>query len=158
MAHSHTKAWTIAVYYKRNKATSQQGNPKPNWARSIQLYNFTGQPQWYLRSSVKLCSAGMVIPYRRFGTTYRAHRHMGLIGCPETSVRNYHHTLRNTSEARRSHFNRGGGLKSRINHSGMNGCRTAMCKASGKTTRLICFVWMGRAPDKTKGNAATRLP
>jgi hypothetical protein len=54
----------------------------------------------------------VVIPFRRFGTTYR-NRHqgsassgnpmptfwnlsveMGLIGCPETSVRNYHATPR----------------------------------------------------------------
>ena len=28
---------------------------------------------------------------------------MGAIGCPETSVRNYHYTLRNSPEARSSH-------------------------------------------------------
>jgi hypothetical protein len=46
----------------------------------------------------------VVITYRRFGTTYRAYLQgstdldslplkMGLIGCPETSVSNYHYTL-----------------------------------------------------------------
>ena len=57
------------------------------------------------------------IPYRRFGTTYRSHLprakkakkerresritwplEMGLISCPETSVSNYHYTLRNIPE------------------------------------------------------------
>jgi len=28
---------------------------------------------------------------------------MGLIGCPELSIRNYHYTLRNIPEERRSH-------------------------------------------------------
>jgi len=39
---------------------------------------------------------------------------MGPIGCPEMSVQNYHFTLRNTPEERRSHLRRGGSLKSRI--------------------------------------------
>jgi len=39
---------------------------------------------------------------------------MGAIGCPETSVWNFHSTLYNISEERRSHKNRGGSLKSRI--------------------------------------------
>jgi len=38
---------------------------------------------------------------------------MGPIGCPETSVRNYHDTLRCISEERKSHLLRGGSLKSR---------------------------------------------
>ena len=33
---------------------------------------------------------------------------MGPIGCPETSVRNYHHSLRNNPEERSSHLLRGG--------------------------------------------------
>jgi len=36
------------------------------------------------------------------------------ICCPETSVRNYHYTLRNSPEERGSHLLRGGSLKSRI--------------------------------------------
>jgi hypothetical protein len=36
------------------------------------------------------------------------------IGCPETSVHNYHSTLRNIPEERRYHVHRGGSLKSRI--------------------------------------------
>jgi hypothetical protein len=38
---------------------------------------------------------------------------MGMMGCPETSLRNYHNTLRNSSEERSSHLLRGGSLKSR---------------------------------------------
>ena len=37
---------------------------------------------------------------------------MGPIGCPETSVRNCHFTLRDSPEQRRSHLFRGGSLKS----------------------------------------------
>jgi hypothetical protein len=39
---------------------------------------------------------------------------MGPIDCPETSVRNYHYTLRKIPEERRYHLRRDGGLKSRI--------------------------------------------
>ena len=57
----------------------------------------------------------MVVSYRRFGTTYRSHlQGMGPIGCPETSVRNYHSTLRKITKELRSHVHRGGSLKSRI--------------------------------------------
>jgi hypothetical protein len=38
---------------------------------------------------------------------------MGLIGCPETSLQNYHPTLRNIPQERRSHLHRGGSLESR---------------------------------------------
>ena len=55
-----------------------------------------------------------VILYRRFGTTYRFHLQgsrdsssltfkMGPIHCPETSVKDYHSTLRNIPEEQRSH-------------------------------------------------------
>ena len=53
----------------------------------------------------------VVIPYRRFGTTYSSHHKgsswildiwiWGPIGCTETSVRNYHFSLRNSPEERR---------------------------------------------------------
>jgi hypothetical protein len=69
----------------------------------------------------------VVIPHRRFGTTYRSHLQgpinprrklsswtlkMGSIAFPETSVTNYHSTLHNIPEERRSHPFRGGNLKS----------------------------------------------
>jgi len=38
----------------------------------------------------------------------------GQTGCPETSVNNYQHTLRNNPEERRPHLHDGGNLKSRI--------------------------------------------
>jgi len=50
----------------------------------------------------------VVIPYRRFGTTYRSnlqdswHLKMEPVGCPETSARNYHHSLRSNVEDRNS--------------------------------------------------------
>jgi hypothetical protein len=70
----------------------------------------------------------VVILYRRFGTKYRSHLQgsrgptriffldlwalkMGPIRCPETSVKDYHSTLRNTPEERRSRQHRGGSLK-----------------------------------------------
>ena len=37
---------------------------------------------------------------------------MGPIGCPETSVHNYHYTLRNFPEERRSHLLSGESLQS----------------------------------------------
>jgi hypothetical protein len=68
--------------------------------------------------------------YRRFGTTYRSHlqvsrsssvptfrdnvsvpssrvKKTGSTDCPETSVQNYHSTLRNIPEERRSYLHRG---------------------------------------------------
>jgi hypothetical protein len=46
----------------------------------------------------------MVILYRRFGTTYPSFLllKLGPIGCPETSVKDYHSTLRNIPEERGS--------------------------------------------------------
>jgi hypothetical protein len=63
----------------------------------------------------------VVTLYRRFGITYlqvsRSPRRllkMGEIRCPETSVKGYHSTLRNTPEEHSTHQNRRGSLKSRI--------------------------------------------
>jgi hypothetical protein len=39
---------------------------------------------------------------------------MRTIGCPETSVRNYHYSLRNSPEESSSHLIRGGSLKSQL--------------------------------------------
>jgi hypothetical protein len=38
----------------------------------------------------------LVIPYRRFGTIYLDPRRWNPIGCPETSIRNYHYSQRNS--------------------------------------------------------------
>ena len=47
----------------------------------------------------------VVIPYRRFWTTYRVPSlKVGPIGCPETSARNYLYSLRNSPEEHRSHL------------------------------------------------------
>jgi hypothetical protein len=65
----------------------------------------------------------VVILYRRFGTTYLSHLKgqevqgplkIGPIRCPETSVKDYHSTLRNTTEQRSCHQHRGGSLKSQL--------------------------------------------
>jgi len=65
----------------------------------------------------------VVISHRRFGTTYRSHLQGSRIffyflpfkmlptSCPETSVKNYHHSLRNNSEERSFRLARGGCLK-----------------------------------------------
>ena len=67
----------------------------------------------------------MIISYRRFGTTYRSHLQESRtqssvsssspepIGCPETSVRNYHYSLHNSPVECGSHLLRGGSLKLR---------------------------------------------
>ena len=49
----------------------------------------------------------LIISYRGFGTTYHSHLRrsslkMGMIGCPETPVRNYLFSLRNNPEERNS--------------------------------------------------------
>jgi len=49
--------------------------------------------------------------YRVPSSRYRPLK-KGPIGCPETSVRNYHYTLRNSSEERSSLLLGGGSLKS----------------------------------------------
>jgi hypothetical protein len=63
----------------------------------------------------------VLISHRRSGLTYRSKTtqdsrtlNMGPMGCSETSVRNYHYSLRNTSEERGSQLSHGRSLKSRI--------------------------------------------
>jgi len=53
----------------------------------------------------------VLIFYRRFGTTFRSHLplrfltlKLGPIGCPETSVRNYHDMQRNNPGQRSFHW------------------------------------------------------
>jgi hypothetical protein len=60
----------------------------------------------------------LVIPYRQpIGPIFKAQEmdswpfKKGPMGCPETSVRNYHYSLRNNPEERSSHLLRGGRLK-----------------------------------------------
>jgi len=70
---------------------------------------------WVIRQRV------VVIYYRNCGTAYSSHLQcwksplkMGPIGCPETSVRNYHYSLRNNTEERSSFPLRNGSFKSRL--------------------------------------------
>jgi hypothetical protein len=78
----------------------------------------------YLRSAFFWDITQPRVVYRRLGTTYRSHLQvsrspwtawplrMGPIRCPETSVQNYHSTLSNIPEERRSHLQRDRSLKS----------------------------------------------
>ena len=76
----------------------------------------------YLNNNVKCDNCALqvitqrvvVIPYRHFGTTYRSPLKLGLIGCLETPVINYHYSLRNSPEERSSYLLRGGSLNSRM--------------------------------------------
>jgi hypothetical protein len=53
----------------------------------------------------------------KFSPTFRDNiLKMRLVGCPETSVKNYHYSLHNNPEERSSHLLRGGNLKPRILH------------------------------------------
>ena len=55
---------------------------------------------------------------------------MGPIGCPETSVRNYHYALRNNPEQCSSHLLRCGSLKSRLSSwfvEQLSGSREGLC-------------------------------
>jgi hypothetical protein len=67
---------------------------------------------WFTKQRV------VVIYYLRFGTTYLSHLQrplmVGPIGCPETSVRNYHYTLLSKPEEGSSNLLRGGSLKLQI--------------------------------------------
>jgi hypothetical protein len=56
----------------------------------------------------------VVNSYRRFETIFGPILTLedGTVNCPETSVRNYHYTLRNNLEERSSYLHRGGSLKS----------------------------------------------
>jgi len=81
--------------------------------------------RWKLCSSGSLRQSVVVISCRHFGTTYRSHLHVRTedladsceVGTdrlsPETSVRNYHYSLRNNPKGRSSHPCQGGSLKSR---------------------------------------------
>ena len=80
---------------------------------------------WNLRSALfwDITQRWVVVLYRRFGTNYLSHLQgswtswplkMGPIGFPETSVQNYHSTLCNIPEARRSQLLSGGSMSSRV--------------------------------------------
>jgi hypothetical protein len=79
---------------------------------------------WCLWGGTLLCVMAqrmVVIPYRRIGTTGPIFKGQDRtdIGFPITSVRNYHHSLRNTPEARRFRLLRG---RSLISRTGATGC------------------------------------
>ena len=72
------------------------------------------------------------IPCRRFETTcpiFEGHFKMEPALCPETSVRNYHHSLRNNPEVCGSHLLLGGSLES---------CK--VCASWHSTAALFCLL------------------
>ena len=62
---------------------------------------------------------------------------MGPIGCPETSVRKYHHTLRQGPEERSFHVVRGGNLKSRIACLVLNETQYVYCAVRNEFLNII---------------------
>jgi hypothetical protein len=109
---------------------------------SLKFYTcvcFEGQTMQTSRSALfwHITQCWVVVMYRRFGTTYRFpysrvkksknsnfltrnprtwttswRFKMGPIGCPETSVQNYHSTLRNIAQESRAHLHSAVSLKS----------------------------------------------
>ena len=106
----------------------------------------------------------MVIPYRCFETTYRFHLQgsnrmpltawslkIGPIGCFETSLWNYHSTLRKIPKESRSHLNCGGSLKS-------TAVQICSWNANNKGLLLtrwsVCVTWKPRLSRTIKGTTA----
>jgi hypothetical protein len=79
------------------------------------------RPTWALRTALcwVITQRVVVLPYRRFGTNFRHHLQFFLLlnpldgkRCTETSVRNWHYSLRHKPEERGSHLLYAGSLKS----------------------------------------------
>jgi hypothetical protein len=85
--------------------------------------------RWDLRSSGILCSVWVVVLYRRFGTTYRSHLEgTGIVGQEEKFfpwTRNYHSTLRNIPDERRSQTLV---FSTEIHHNSTTRCRHGRCR------------------------------
>ena len=89
----------------------------------LRLYDlsayFNVVTNWELRSSGLLCSEKWFsLPTFRDSLSISSSLPLKMrpIGCAETSVRNYHYSLRNSPEEGSSHLLRGGSLKSRIDN------------------------------------------
>jgi hypothetical protein len=94
-----------AVFFRR-LALIMLSVPQRKFRTAFKSYCFRYALFWGIRQR------RVVILYRRFGTTHPLGlfdpSRMGRIRCPETSVNDYHSTLRNTPEERKSHLHRGG--------------------------------------------------
>ena len=96
---------------QREKKYSEKGSRR--FLRNVYTYENCALLGHYTESSGPL------------GITYRPHLQgsRGPIGYPETSVRNYHYSLRNSSGERRSRLLRGGSLYPCTVHSTNEQCR-----------------------------------
>jgi len=116
--HLHIWAWKVKVREFSNFHSQQ----------SIGNYNNTNKNDCLLGSNIALCGICAQIfkapencarlGYYTVSTgSYFSDSWtlwMGVIGCPKTSIRNYHYSLRNNPEERSSQLLRGRSLKSRI--------------------------------------------
>jgi hypothetical protein len=86
------------------------GNELPLTTRCASIFYFAAE-YWADRLSRNV---GNELPPLAAQVSSTSRRNIGPIGCPETSVRNYHYSLCNNPEERRTLLLRGGSLKSRI--------------------------------------------
>jgi len=100
----------------RKSGTSQTQSTWRRWSiNPVNFALFRVSAAMYMRSALfwDITQRIVAFPYRRFVTPHRSHLQgsriqapwtlkMGPIGCPETSVRKYHHKLRNSPEECRS--------------------------------------------------------
>ena len=77
----------------------------------------------------------------------RLERGAGPKDCPETSVRNYHYSLRNNPQERSSELLRGGSLESRIVqiYSGYNKTHTGNVYNILPSEQIFVKIWVVRA-------------
>jgi hypothetical protein len=98
-------------------------------------FRFVLTPSWVMlvRSAFfwDITQRSVLVVYRRFGPLM-----LGPIGCPATSVQNYHSTLRNILEERRSHLHRGGRLTSRTEQ-----CFVTFLHSSAVVSCLSRIIW-----------------
>ena len=112
------------------------------------------------------------ISYRSFGTNYRSRFQggslkTGPIGCPETSVTNYHYSLRNNPEESSPQLLRSGNLKWRFDEVWLNSNKTKQNKTRQDKTKKSAHAekiffqhsWCCRLRLKCDGTRAeTRFP
>jgi hypothetical protein len=134
-----TQRW-VEVLYRRFGTTygsHLQGSRSPTfwdnlWVPSsrVKKSNFSGQPMGPIFKDQDVLNTSWSFK-------------MGPIGCPETLVQNYHSTLRNIAEERRSNLQRAGSLISRC----VSCCRCCAhllwgCQWLMAPSTAICNLWV----------------